>query len=123
VILALAAPGATTAELAGTAAGTALALAAGKVGVGTTPPEVAVEEAAAVVAVANVGWLCFCQALQSMISEKLKTKSRINRRLSITVSAVIQVRNTEKSGNRIIPARMPGMTTSDSPHGQPETPE
>jgi hypothetical protein len=30
-----------------------------------------------------------------MISEKLNTKSRINRRLSITVSAVIQVKNME----------------------------
>jgi hypothetical protein len=55
-----------------------------------------------------------------MISEKLNTKSRINRRLSITVSAVVQVKSTEQSGNRIIPARMPGMATPDSPHRQPQ---
>jgi len=58
-----------------------------------------------------------------MISEKLNTKSRINRRLSITVSAVVQVKNTEQSGNRIIPARMPGMTTPDSTNRQPHAPE
>jgi hypothetical protein len=55
-----------------------------------------------------------------MISEKLNTRSRINRRLSITVSAVVQVRNTEQSGNRIIPARMPGMTTPDSANRKPQ---
>jgi hypothetical protein len=33
-----------------------------------------------------------------MISEKLNTKSRINRWLSITVSAVIRVRNTGNQG-------------------------
>jgi hypothetical protein len=55
-----------------------------------------------------------------MISEKLNTKSRINRRLSITVSAVTQVKNTEKSWNGIIPTRVPGMTSADSPKSQPQ---
>jgi len=89
------APGATTAELTGTAAGAAPGLADGKVGVGTTPPEAVAAGAVVVVAVARLGRLCFCQASQSMISEKLNTKSKINRRLSITVSAVFQVRNTK----------------------------
>jgi hypothetical protein len=67
------------------------------VGVGTAPaPTLAAATALAVAA--DFGKFCFCQASQSMISEKLNTRSRINRRLSITVSAVVQVRNTKNQG-------------------------
>jgi hypothetical protein len=78
------------------------------VGVGTAPA--AVPAAGAVFAVgASFGWVCRCQASQSMISEKLNTNNRINRRLSITFSAVVQVK---KSWDRVESARMQRMTTS-----------
>jgi hypothetical protein len=72
----------------GTAAVTAAPPATETFGTGTAALGATTPAAVTLPAVASLGWFCFCQASQSMISEKLNTNSRINRRLSITVSAV-----------------------------------
>ncbi len=94
-------------------------MAAGSVGVGTTPGAgaAAVGDGAET---AGFGAFCRCHASQSMISEKLKTRSRINRRLSITVSAVFQFSKAGFSGYGIITARVPRMAGSDAAHGEPQ---
>ncbi len=49
--------------------------------------------------------------------------NEVSTRIDAGLRSVGRKRLTKKSGNWIIPARMPGMATPDSPHGQPQTPE